>query len=311
MNRVFQLNIEYMNSRQITIRVALLFLVLFHIQITLSQDFSVKRNNDSISVEIFHPLQGYTYNKYTQTDSSLIISTTLKKIDLIIADFKRDRRFFFNFQDTPERINIHPQETIGGEPGIFSINLLHTRDTCTLRTNHECILSQIISPTGICPTEEIVFKDSIFLKPGQFYLFKIKPEKVMELSLHLQLKQNHSTIEEKECMLSFRKATIQLESFITGVSTSKFSKEITYSIKTSQPIISPLSLEILIHVVENNKPGIIRDHVTLEKGIKQIDIKLSKKYKGRLPRNFDIEAIDIMYPDSIEESFYQIKVLQI
>lgn len=250
-----------------------------------AQSFFVASKSDTTIVEVPLPLKAYTYNQFVMTDSSLIVTAPNDELDIIIADFKQDKRYYLNFT-RHQHIFTQDQEHEINDRASVGIDLTQTNSKHTLyvSNNTSWYYHQAIGTNGI-QTHDRKFVDTIALEPKQYHIIQCTSHCPGIYPVHVQLTKGKNTIvETKNITLTLHKAHIQLKCFLQNITNQHYSKEIHYTIQTSKPLPAPIEIEITLHIKIDGKIEIKKDRVILLPTSTTTQRLISIPFTGRCPK---------------------------
>lgn len=279
-------SIRIMNMRNILI--TNLFVIFVSLSTSRAQTFSVTPTQDSTIVEVPFPLKAYTYNKFLITDTSLIVMAPAHKLDVIIADFKRDKRYYLNFTQK----HIFAQDQTTSDMAYIGIDLIQSNDqyVLCLPDNVNWISHQSLGMQG----DELhnqVFSDSIILEARTYHILKCiaHPGKY---PISFLLKKDDRTIETKNVVLTFLDANISYSCTLVKIEDRNNYKEINYTIETSKPVFISKKVKVTLDIQINGKKEIVKDTVTLSPAELITNCVVSIPF-SRYPRVFSVDSIFI------------------
>lgn len=202
-----------------------------------AQAFSINQKKDSTVIEVSFPLKAYTYNQFAITDSSIIVSSPTGELDVIVADFTRDKRYYLNFITPQQYIFAKSQELEICDKASIGIDLSQTtkQHILYLPNNTTWIYHQSLGEE--ITTYDRIISDSIVLDPRLYHILQATTDQPKEYPISIQLKQNDYLVENKEIKLTYNKANIKFTCTLEEIKNQSYSQEIYYSIESSKPLL--------------------------------------------------------------------------
>ena len=268
-----------MNMRNILI-INVLLIIASH-SIGWAQTFSVIPRRDSTIVEVPFPLKTYTYNKFFITDTSLIVIAPAHKLDVIIADFKQDKRYYLNFVTPYQYIFCQNQELEITDKASVGIDLTQSTSdhVVHLPENVSWYYHQAFGENGIEVHNDIL-SDSIHLAPRMYHVLQCSANRPGMYPINVILKKEKKTVEIKN---------------------QNYSKEVHYKIQTSKPIPTSARLQVTLNLLINGKKEIIKDSVILAPKSITTDKIVYLPFSGRYPRIYSVDTIFISRISTVEQ----------
>ena len=289
-----------MNMRNILI-INVLLIIASH-SIGWAQTFSVIPRRDSTIVEVPFPLKTYTYNKFFITDTSLIVIAPAHKLDVIIADFKQDKRYYLNFVTPYQYIFCQNQELEITDKASVGIDLTQSTSDHVVHLPEKVswYYHQAFGENGIEVHNDIL-SDSIHLAPRMYHVLQCSANRPGMYPINVILKKEKKTVEIKNITLTFLKANIKFICTLDEIKNQNYSKEVHYKIQTSKPIPTSARLQVTLNLLINGKKEIIKDSVILAPKSITTDKIVYLPFSGRYPRIYSVDTIFISRISTVEQ----------
>lgn len=273
-------------------KILIMFILVISFFPSSGQEFLVKDSAGMIKIEIPRQYKAYTYNKYTLTDSSMIIRSVRDSIDLIIADFRNNKRIYFSFLNTNTSfVRAKDKYTISTTtPGTFSIFspediTLTIESKLSLKNNliidHKGTLSECRDTT--LPKNKVIAGNHVYgyqfstLSPGYY-------------PLTIKLSKSGKLIEERIIPVIVEKAKVELMASYQ-LSEDNFQKMIEYVIAISPKNPVDIKLTICIELQIDGEKEVLSERIMIPSGIQRYSGKLVKHFHRRLPKIFQVKNI--------------------
>lgn len=270
-------------------------LIFIIIAISLSyhcqaQEFTVTDSSDIVTINIPKTLKAYTYNHFKLTDSSLIITTPKKKLDVIIRDPNKEKNMFLFFPETTPNIkgkNYYDVKT--GEPVIFTVR---ADDSYLLTSNKLIAFHFIVDEYGNLQELTNIPEGKQFqLSPDRIYGFKYIPQRIGNTTLEVNLSLNNQKIETKEFPIFTSPCPIQLKAE-AKIEDSGYN--IKYKVLSTSPIPDNLVFSLCLKIEINGFYSTIRTgDITFIKGKTEYNGVFRQSIRGRYPKSYSVIGTDL------------------
>lgn len=273
-------------------KLLLTWMVLACFTAVKAQEFYMKDSGDLVTVNIPKKFKAYTYNKYTLTDTSLVITSRRDSLDLFIRDVRNNKTVKFIFSESivgPVRIKgkefYNPKV---GQPALFSVT---SDDDYILLSDKKINFQFIIDESGeLVKNRNLPESNNFLLHKNYSYGFGYTSGKVGYQPIKLRLINDSAIVEIKEIPVTFEKADIYLTANVQ-ISTKNFNREILFTITSSAPILSDIELEGAIELEINGFRETIDIAIKMANNTSKAEYVFVKSISGRQPRSFSVKNI--------------------
>lgn len=257
----------------------------------------IQNDGDKITTYIPNSLfKAYTYNRYTITDTTTIITATRDSFDLILRDIKNNRSLTLILpENSSKRIRSQKHYKLQtGQPVILTINT--TDRDYALESNLPLMFDFIGTELG---TFEKTYNQKacryFILHKNRSYGLKYISDTPGSENLVLNLlDHNWSILESKTIPITYTKANIQLYT-TTSVSDSSFNKVIRYKVHSSVPVLSDIYFSLEMEIKVNGfTEWITMDNLLLKKSFSELSGEIIKEIKGRYPKSFIVKKVNLL-----------------
>lgn len=272
-----------------------------------AQDFYVKDSANIITVNIPHKFKSYTYNQFSLTDTSLIVSSEREKFDLIIRNPETNKNVVLLFP--PTKPKIRGKEIYQMESGEAAVFVVSADQTYFLSSNQNISFDFVVDEFGdLVDFKELPPGENFYLSPGRTYGFKFLPDTIGSMEINLSLYKDGTCIETKKIPVYVSPKDIELktETIIEGLG---FEKQIHYKIISSFPLASTLNLSLRLKIETNGfSENLVIENICFKKNTRECSGMVKKVFKGRLPRSMTISKTQLEIIQKENNANYHINI---